>query len=126
MNSLALVGICALMYICSACFWKENTKMNQELQDRIREAAKVLKDEGAEEVYVFGSAAKGTLRDNSDLVQASKTGFGTRRAGFAIPVFRMVLLYLSAGCRENGHSGFLCTQSKHARAFYFQNAGRIE
>ena len=38
-----------------------------ELQDRIAHAAQALKECGAREVYVFGSAARGRLRENSDI-----------------------------------------------------------
>ena len=39
----------------------------EEIESRIQEAAAVLKAAGAREVYVFGSAAKGRLRGNSDV-----------------------------------------------------------
>lgn len=41
--------------------------MEDDLQEKIREAAAALKAAGAKEVYVFGSAAKGTLRQDSDV-----------------------------------------------------------
>ena len=41
--------------------------MDQDLTTRIRNAADALKGAGAREVYVFGSAANGTLRASSDV-----------------------------------------------------------
>ncbi len=41
--------------------------MNDDLKVLIDEAAAVLKGAGAREVYVFGSASKGELRDDSDV-----------------------------------------------------------
>ncbi len=41
--------------------------MKKELQERLNRAATALKKEGAREVYVFGSAAQGNLRDESDI-----------------------------------------------------------
>jgi predicted nucleotidyltransferase len=38
-----------------------------ELNSSIEKAAAALKAAGAREVYVFGSAAKGTLREHSDV-----------------------------------------------------------
>ena len=40
--------------------------MTDSIDTRVREAA-ALKAAGAHEVYVFGSAAKGKLRENSDV-----------------------------------------------------------
>ena len=38
------------------------------IQDNlVKEAARVLKQYGAKEVYLFGSAANGTLREDSDI-----------------------------------------------------------
>ena len=41
--------------------------MDQDLQQRIARAADVLKAFGAREVYVFGSATTGKLREGSDV-----------------------------------------------------------
>ena len=41
--------------------------MNEELKNVLDRAAAVLKAAGAREVYLFGSAASGTLRENSDI-----------------------------------------------------------
>ena len=41
--------------------------METELQDRLNRAAAALKSEGAREVYVFGSASQGDLREESDI-----------------------------------------------------------
>ncbi|HZN40958.1 MAG TPA: nucleotidyltransferase domain-containing protein [Planctomycetota bacterium] len=41
--------------------------MNHELEQRIRSAAKRLRERGAKEVYLFGSAVTGQLRDDSDV-----------------------------------------------------------
>ena len=44
--------------------------MPEKMERLIEEAAAALKAAGAREVYVFGSAAKGELRDNSDVDMA--------------------------------------------------------
>ncbi len=44
--------------------------MEGELRRRIAEAAAVLKAAGAREVYVFGSAVRGSLREKSDVDMA--------------------------------------------------------
>ena len=41
--------------------------MPETIDTRIQEAAAALRAAGAREVYVFGSAAKGKLRENSDV-----------------------------------------------------------
>ena len=41
--------------------------MDEQLRQSIQRAAAVLQELGAREVYVFGSAAKGTLRPSSDV-----------------------------------------------------------
>ena len=41
--------------------------MSKELESLIEEAAAALKAAGAREVYVFGSAATGNLREGSDI-----------------------------------------------------------
>ena len=41
--------------------------MDAELRERIEKAAQVLIGLGAREVYVFGSAATGTMREDSDV-----------------------------------------------------------
>lgn len=41
--------------------------MNDEVRELIRRAAKALKEVGAHEVYLFGSGAKGSLREDSDI-----------------------------------------------------------
>lgn len=41
--------------------------MDDELRKAIERAAAVLKDFGAREVYIFGSAAGGTMREGSDV-----------------------------------------------------------
>ncbi|MGA2984446.1 MAG: nucleotidyltransferase domain-containing protein [Terriglobia bacterium] len=44
--------------------------MTDELKGLVDKAASALKAVGAKEVYVFGSAAHGTLRENSDVDMA--------------------------------------------------------
>jgi len=44
--------------------------MQEDIEILIEQAAAALKAAGAREVYVFGSAAKGKLRDNSDVDMA--------------------------------------------------------
>jgi uncharacterized protein len=44
--------------------------MPEKIETLIEEAAAALKAAGAREVYVFGSAAKGKLRENSDVDMA--------------------------------------------------------
>jgi len=44
--------------------------MTDEMRERIRRAAEALRQFGAREVYVFGSAAAGTLDDCSDIDMA--------------------------------------------------------
>jgi len=46
--------------------------MNEELEKEILEAARVLISFGAQEVYLFGSLAKGTITENSDVDLAVK------------------------------------------------------
>jgi predicted nucleotidyltransferase len=41
--------------------------MDDELRKAIERAAGVLKEMGAREVYIFGSAAGGTMREGSDV-----------------------------------------------------------
>jgi predicted nucleotidyltransferase len=41
--------------------------MNDEMRELIKRAAAVLKEAGASEVYLFGSGAKGNIRENSDI-----------------------------------------------------------
>ena len=41
--------------------------MPREIKPLMERAVKVLKAAGAEEVYLFGSAARGTMRDDSDV-----------------------------------------------------------
>lgn len=41
--------------------------MTNEMKQLIEQAVVVLKAAGAREVYLFGSAAKGTLREDSDV-----------------------------------------------------------
>ena len=41
--------------------------MDETLRNSIERAAAVLKEMGAREVYVFGSAATGTMREGSDV-----------------------------------------------------------
>ncbi len=41
--------------------------MSPELEGRIKRACESLKAAGAREVYLFGSAAAGTLREDSDI-----------------------------------------------------------
>jgi predicted nucleotidyltransferase len=41
--------------------------MDEQLRASIQRAAAVLREMGAREVYVFGSAARGTLRSGSDV-----------------------------------------------------------
>jgi uncharacterized protein len=44
--------------------------MPESTESRFEEAAAALKAAGAREVYIFGSAAKGKLRENSDVDMA--------------------------------------------------------
>ena len=41
--------------------------MDKDIRESIERAAAVLKEFGAREVYVFGSAASGVLREGSDI-----------------------------------------------------------
>lgn len=41
--------------------------MDGEISELIKRAAQALKGAGAREVYLFGSAAKGVLREDSDI-----------------------------------------------------------
>jgi predicted nucleotidyltransferase len=41
--------------------------MTTDVQRSIEQAAKKLKEAGAREVYVFGSAARGIMREDSDI-----------------------------------------------------------
>jgi len=52
--------------------------MTDDLKDRIQAAAEALKAAGASEVYVFGSAVTGRLRDDSD-VDLAVTGLPPQR-----------------------------------------------
>jgi len=45
----------------------EGSKMDEELRKAIERAAAVLKSYGASEVYVFGSASAGKMREGSDV-----------------------------------------------------------
>jgi len=45
----------------------DNEGMTPELDKRLRQAAQVLRSHGAREVYVFGSALTGRLREDSDI-----------------------------------------------------------
>jgi predicted nucleotidyltransferase len=40
--------------------------MNEDIAQVIQQTAAVLKASGAKEVYIFGSAAKGTIQEGSD------------------------------------------------------------
>lgn len=42
-------------------------KLNKETMDLIKKAAEKLKAAGAREVYLFGSAARGTMEERSDI-----------------------------------------------------------
>ncbi len=44
--------------------------MPEEIEGLIKQAAVALRAAGAREVYVFGSAAKGSLQENSDIDMA--------------------------------------------------------
>jgi predicted nucleotidyltransferase len=50
----------------------------EELKERIAKAAEALRREGAQEVYVFGSAATGHLREGGD-VDLAVSGLPPRR-----------------------------------------------
>jgi predicted nucleotidyltransferase len=41
--------------------------MDDKMREQISEAAAALREAGAKEVYLFGSAATGKLRENSDI-----------------------------------------------------------
>jgi len=41
--------------------------MNDEMKELIRRAARALKEAGAREVYLFGSAARGHIHEDSDI-----------------------------------------------------------
>lgn len=41
--------------------------MTEDLQERIKEASAALKAAGAREVYIFGSATTGSMREGSDI-----------------------------------------------------------
>ncbi len=57
--------------------------MTDNLRERIERAAAALKAAGAREVYVFGSAAFGELRDESD-VDLAVSGLPPRRFFYAM------------------------------------------
>ena len=57
--------------------------MQAELARRVHEAAEALKAAGAREVYLFGSAAQGTLREDSD-VDLAVVGLPPERFFFAM------------------------------------------
>lgn len=42
-------------------------KLNKEMMDLIKKAAEKLKAAGAREVYLFGSAVRGTMEERSDI-----------------------------------------------------------
>ncbi len=44
--------------------------MTDEIKELIKKAAEVLREAGAREVYLFGSAATGTMREESDIDMA--------------------------------------------------------
>jgi predicted nucleotidyltransferase len=44
--------------------------MTDEIKGLIKRAAEVLREAGAREVYLFGSAAAGTMREESDIDMA--------------------------------------------------------
>jgi uncharacterized protein len=44
--------------------------MTDQMRELIKKAAEALKEAGAREVYLFGSAATGTMRDDSDIDMA--------------------------------------------------------
>ena len=46
---------------------KIGTEMSGEIKHLIAKAAEVLKEAGANEVYLFGSAASGSISENSDI-----------------------------------------------------------
>jgi predicted nucleotidyltransferase len=50
----------------------DEVRMKQSLQQGIEKAAEVLKEAGAKEVYVFGSAAEGRATPHSDIDLAVK------------------------------------------------------
>jgi len=77
--------------------------MTDAVRDMTAEAARVLKEYGAREVYVFGSAARGALREDSD-VDMAVTGLPAAvffrawaRAVRCFPGREMDLLDLDAG-----------------------------
>jgi predicted nucleotidyltransferase len=41
--------------------------MDEQMKELIKKAAQALREAGAIEVYLFGSAAKGALKDDSDI-----------------------------------------------------------
>ena len=51
--------------------------MTEELAEQIRQAAAVLKQYGAKEVYLFGSAATGEMDEHSD-IDLAVTGLPAR------------------------------------------------
>jgi uncharacterized protein len=54
----------------STLFSVSEALMSEELQKIIGQAAAILKEEGAEEIFVFGSAAEGKLAEHSDIDMA--------------------------------------------------------
>jgi len=44
--------------------------MTDEMKELIKKAAEVLREAGAREVYLFGSTATGTMREESDIDMA--------------------------------------------------------
>jgi predicted nucleotidyltransferase len=48
-------------------FLSSEALMSEELQKIIDHAAAILKEEGADEIFVFGSAAEGSMTEHSDI-----------------------------------------------------------
>jgi uncharacterized protein len=58
---------CPDMVFLKILHFQEYIKMTKELDNLIQKAAQVLKSFGATDVYLFGSMAKGTNTDHSDI-----------------------------------------------------------
>lgn len=69
---------------------EETNRMAPDLEQRMREAAAVIIEAGAREVYVFGSAARGAMDDESD-VDLAVAGLPPERFFRAVGKARRIL-----------------------------------
>lgn len=64
--------------------------MTEEMRERIEQAAAALKAAGAREVYLFGSAASGVVREGGD-IDLAVTGLPPERFFRAMGIARRIL-----------------------------------